>query len=152
MAFIHCWLGFSLDLRCENASYTHAHAHTHTHNNIIFIMVCGWIKGFCHSMNTTQRLVVIPWWLEMGMPDKQHLCKQTARDHSIKKSASNDNDIVMDANPVHGEGFCTAGKTVKAIDDGEYETVDTQTRQVKGAEIKIPMRWDSEVLRKPITL
>ena len=57
------------------------------------------------------------------------------RDHPVKKSTSNDNDIVMDANPAYGEGFRTACKTVQAIDDGEYETVDTQTRQVKAADI-----------------
>ena len=59
------------------------------------------------------------------------------RDHplTVKKSTSNDNDIVMDANPAYGVGFRTASKTIKAGDDGEYETVDTQTRQVKAADI-----------------
>ena len=41
----------------------------------------------------------------------------------------------MDTNPAYGEGFRTAGKTIKAGDDGEYETVDTQTKQIKAADI-----------------
>ena len=60
-----------------------------------------------------------------------------AYDHTVKKLASNDKDIVMDTNPAYGVGFRTAGKTIKADDDGEYETVDTQSRQVKTADVKM---------------
>ena len=50
------------------ARYSYMHALSLTHNNNYCIMVRGWIKGFCHdirSYNTTQWLVVIPWWLEV---------------------------------------------------------------------------------------
>jgi len=56
---------------------------------------------------------------------------------TVKKSASNDKDIVMDTNPAYGVGFRTADKTIKAGDDREYETVDTQSRQVKTADVKM---------------
>ena len=59
------------------------------------------------------------------------------RDHPVEKFASNDNDIVMDVNPAYGEGIRFADKTIKAGNDAEYEVVDTQSRQIKTADIKL---------------
>ena len=59
------------------------------------------------------------------------------RGRPIEKSASNDNDIVMDVNPAYGEGIRFADKTIKADNDAEYEIVDTQSRQRKTADIKL---------------
>ena len=55
----------------------------------------------------------------------------------VEKSASNDNDIVLDANPAYGEGMRFADKTIKAGNDAEYEVVDTQSRQIKTDDIKL---------------
>ena len=59
------------------------------------------------------------------------------RGHPVEKSASNDNDIVLQANPAYGEGICFADKTIKAGNDAEYEVVDTQSRQIKTDDIKL---------------
>ena len=56
------------------------------------------------------------------------------RDRSVEKSASNDNDIVLDVN---SEGIRFADKTIKAGNDAEYEVVDTQSRQINTADIKL---------------
>ena len=53
----------------------------------------------------------------------------------VEKSASNDNDIVLGANPAYGEGI--TDKTIKAGNDAEYEVVDTQSRQIKTDDIKL---------------
>ena len=58
-------------------------------------------------------------------------------EHPVEKSASNDNDIVMDVNPAYGEGIHFADKTIKAGNDAEYEVVDTQSRQITTADIKL---------------
>ena len=56
---------------------------------------------------------------------------------SVEKSASNDNDIVLEANPAYGEGIRFASQTIKADNDAEYEVVDTQSRQIKTDDIKL---------------
>ena len=53
----------------------------------------------------------------------------------VEKSASNDNDIVLEANPAYDEGI--TDKTIKAGNDAEYEVMDTQSRQIKTDDIKL---------------
>ena len=59
------------------------------------------------------------------------------RDRPVEKSASNDNDIVLDANQAYGEGIRFTDKTIKAGNDAEYEVVDTQSRRIKTDDIKL---------------
>ena len=54
---------------------------------------------------------------------------------STKKSASNNNDIVMDANPAYVEGFLNDNRAPEAGDDGEYEIVENPFRQAKAVDI-----------------
>ena len=59
------------------------------------------------------------------------------RGRSVEKSASNDNDIVLEANPAYDQGIHFADQTIKADNDAEYEIVDTQSRQIKTDDIKL---------------
>ena len=73
---------------------------------------------------------------------KQHVyeyvtTKPLTTGRPVDKSASNDNDIVLEANPAYGEGIHFADKTIKAGNDAEYEVVDTQSRQIKTDDIKL---------------
>ena len=59
------------------------------------------------------------------------------RGHPVEKSASNDNDIVLEANPAYDQGIHFADQTIKADNDAEYEVVGTQSRQIKTDDIKL---------------
>ena len=53
----------------------------------------------------------------------------------VKELVSNDDDMVMDANPAYVEGFPSANKVTEAGDDGEYEIVENPFRQTKKADV-----------------
>ena len=59
------------------------------------------------------------------------------RGRSVEKSASNDNDIVLEANPAYDQGIHFADQTIKAGNDAEYEIVGIQSRQIKTDDIKL---------------
>ena len=57
--------------------------------------------------------------------------------HPVENSTSNDNDIVLQANPVYNEGIHFVDQNIKAGNDAEYEVVDTQSRQIKTDDITL---------------
>jgi len=68
--------------------------------------------------------------------------KPLTHDHPVKKVSSNNNDIVIDENPVYGKGTLFNNECIKANEDVEYEVVeyevvDPQPRQIKTDDIKM---------------
>ena len=108
------------------------HENMQDHENIRFgairyVQFCNYIVIFFSVTNYKQGQHVYDYVTTQPLTTR-------AYNQPVKKLSSNNDNIVMDINPAYEEA---TNKSVKANEDAEYETVDSQCRQIKTDDIKM---------------
>ena len=93
----------------------------------IYVQFCNCIIIFSSLTNYKQEQHVYDYVTTQPLTTR-------AYNQPVKKSSSNNDDIAMDINPAYEEA---TNRSVKANEDAEYETVDSQCRQIKTDDVEM---------------